>query len=262
MVHHTPAFLTLSPAGPGPRIGPFPDRSHAGTLLATAIAQIPGISGKPEGEERPAPLVLALPRGGVPVAVPVAARIGAELGLVLVRKIGAPGRPELGVGAIAEDGPPVFDPDNLAYLGLTPDDLAGTVERERAELARRVRRYRGGRPAPDATGRTVVVVDDGLATGVTARAALRWLRGRRPARLILAVPVCARPAREAIAADADMIVCLHEPRRFRAVGEWYDDFRQLSDADVERAIAGHRQPDAGHVAAPGHGSARDPHRNP
>jgi putative phosphoribosyl transferase len=210
MVHHVPGFLS---------------RSHAGSLLAEAL---------PVGLAKP--LVLALPRGGVPVAVPVAERLRADLDVVVARKIGAPGQEELGVGAIAEDGPPVFDEDTLAYLRLTPDDLAGTVAREREELARRVRRYRGGRPAPAATGRTVILVDDGLATGVTARAALRWLRDQRPARLILAIPVCARQARDAISPDADEVVCLSTPRSFRAVSDWYEDFRQLSDEDVDLAM--------------------------
>ncbi|WP_312034140.1 phosphoribosyltransferase family protein [Actinoplanes sp. TBRC 11911] len=201
-------------------------RTHAGELLAGAISH----------DKSDKSLVLALPRGGVPVAVPVAERLGADLDIVVARKIGAPGREELGVGAIAEDGPPVFDEDTLVHFGLTPDDLAGTVAREREEIARRVRRYRAGRPAPDATGRTVILVDDGLATGVTARAALRWLRGQHPARLVLAVPVCSWPARDAIAGDADEIVCLSTPPSFRAVGEWYEDFRQLSDHDVELAM--------------------------
>jgi putative phosphoribosyl transferase len=210
----------------------FADRDEAGRILAEEVARA-----MPDGPQ-PKPLVLALPRGGVPVAVPIAARLRADLDIVLARKIGAPHRPEFGVGALAEDGPPVFDAETLAYLGLTEDDLAATVREERAELARRAHRYRAGRPAPDAAGRTVVLVDDGLATGVTARAALRWLRGRAPARLILAVPVCSRPARAALAGDADTIVCLSAPRTFRAVGEWYADFHQLTDADVSRALCG------------------------
>lgn len=204
----------------------FVSRTHAGSLLASALA----------GKADKNALILALPRGGVPVAVPVAEQLGAELDIVVARKIGAPGRPELGVGAIAEDGPPVFDEVTLEHFGLTPDDLAGTVAREREELARRVRRYRGGRPAPVATGRTVVLIDDGLATGATARATLRWLRDQHPARLVLAVPVCSWQAREAIAPDADEVVCLSTPSRFRAVGEWYEDFRQLSDEDVDLAM--------------------------
>jgi putative phosphoribosyl transferase len=209
-------------------ISRFLSRAHAGSLLASAISDASGKSSKH--------LVLALPRGGVPVAVPVAERLGADLDIVVARKIGAPGRPELGVGAIAENGPPVFDEDTLRHLGLTPDDLATTVARERQELARRVHRYRGDRPAPHATGRTVILVDDGLATGVTARATLRWLREQHPARLVLAVPVCSWQARDAIAPDADEVVCLLTPPRFRAVGEWYDDFRQLSDDDVDLAM--------------------------
>ncbi|GID97868.1 phosphoribosyltransferase [Amorphoplanes digitatis] len=208
----------------------FANRDAAGRALAEQVArQVPADAGPP--------LVLALPRGGVPVAVPVAERLGADLDLVIARKIGAPGHPEYGVGAIAEDGPPIFDRTTLRYLGLSEDDLADTVAAERAELARRISRYRAGRAAPDVTGRTVVLVDDGLATGVTARAAIGWLRGRRPYRLVLAVPVCSRDARDLLAGDADTVVYLHAPEYFSAVGQWYDDFGQLDDADVDRALA-------------------------
>ncbi|WP_034216567.1 phosphoribosyltransferase [Actinoplanes subtropicus] len=209
----------------------FADRGDAGRLLAAELA-------RRLVADHARPLVLALPRGGVPVAVQVAARLGGDLDIVLVRKIGAPGRPEFGVGAIAEDGPPVFDEGTLEYLGITADDLAGTVAAERAELERRARRYRGGRPAPAAGGRTVLLVDDGLATGVTARAALRWLRGQAPRRTILAAPVCAPQARDALSGDADVVVCPSAPADFRAVGQWYQDFRQLSDDDVEAAMRG------------------------
>jgi predicted phosphoribosyltransferase len=211
----------------------FADRAHAGRALAEEVARLV----PPAAPPAPPALVLALPRGGVPVAVPVAERIGAELDILIVRKIGAPGRAELGVGAIAEDGPPVYDAAALRHLRLTEADLAGTVAAERAELRRRIGRYRQGRPAPRLTDRIVVLVDDGLATGVTTHAALRWVRGRRPSRLVVAVPVCSRQARALVSADADLVVCLHEPADFTAVGRWYTDFDQLSDADVDRALA-------------------------
>jgi len=207
----------------------FADRDEAGRELAEEVARR-----CPPGDRRP--LVLALPRGGVPVAAHVAAATRADLGVVVARKIAAPGRPEYGIGAIAEDGPATFDIEALDALGLTEADLAATVAAERAELTRRIRRYRGDQPFPPATGRTVILVDDGLATGVTAVATLRWLRLRAPARLILALPVCAPNARDLVDAEADEVVCLHMPPLFRAVGRWYDDFAQLTDADVDRLL--------------------------
>jgi predicted phosphoribosyltransferase len=212
----------------------FADRDEAGRRLGDEVAR--RLRHEPGAGDRP--LVLALPRGGVPVAVRVAGRLAADLDLTLARKIGAPDRPEFGVGAIAEDGPPIFDARSLASLGLTADDLSDTVAAERAELERRARRYRGDRPPPRIEGRIVVVVDDGLATGVTARAALRGLRRQRPRRLVLAAPVCAPAAHRSLAADADEIICLSVPAGFRAVGEWYTDFHQLSDDDVDLARRG------------------------
>jgi predicted phosphoribosyltransferase len=206
----------------------FADRSEAGRALARRVVALPVVG----------PLVLALPRGGVPVAVPVAALTGGDLDVVIARKLGAPGQPEFGVGALVEDGPPLVDRAALDRLGITDDDLAPVVAHERAELARRTLAYRGDRPAPRVAGRTVVVVDDGLATGVTALAALRWVRSGGPARLVMAVPVGSRPACAAVARVADDVVCLRTPRRFRAVGRWYDDFAQLTDDDVVRALAG------------------------
>jgi predicted phosphoribosyltransferase len=213
----------------------FADRDDAGRALAEQVVR--------HLRENPAegrPVVLALPRGGVPVAAPVAELIGADLDIVVVRKIGAPDQPEFGVGAVAEDGPPVFDESALRFLGITEADLAGTVARERAELARRIRRYRGDRPAPDVANRTVVVVDDGLATGITAHAALRGLWRQRPARLVLAVPVCSRQAHDTLAGDADDLICLRTPEPFIAVGHWYADFSQLTDDDVARVLAAAR----------------------
>lgn len=209
------------------------DRDDAGRVLGGAVIRQ---LGPLDVDSRP--LVLALPRGGVPVAARVAEAVGGDLDVIVARKIGAPGRAEYGVGAIAEDGPPVFDRAALRELGLTENDLADTVERERAELRRRIERYRGGRPIPDPSGRVVIVVDDGVATGVTARAALRWLRLRPVRTLVLAAPVCSREAHRALAADADVVICPQRPARFLAVGAWYIDFAQLSDADVARALGG------------------------
>lgn len=206
---------------------PFVDRVEAGHLLAERLV--------PLQLDRPA--VLALPRGGVPVGFEVAQRLSAgdeqvPFDVLVTRKIGYPHQPELGVGAIAEGGEPVFDPDLLQRLELTEADLAETVRRERAELTRRVAAYRGDRPLPPVEGRSAIVVDDGVATGGTARAALRAVRSWSPARLVLAVPVGAAETVKALEAEADDIVALAAPWSFHAVGQWYRDFDQLTDEDV------------------------------
>ena len=234
----------------------FADRKQAGQLLGAAVraaAWTAAGSGEPQRPLGPAgplrsagsagPLVLALPRGGVAVAAGVARALGAPLDVLVVRKIGHPSAPELGLGAIAEDGAggtmePFFDDDMLAAARLTRLDLVDVVRRERAELARRAALYRGqSRPAASLAGRLVVVTDDGLATGVTARAALRAVRARGAARTMLAVPVAAPQAVQAMKNETDEVVTLVTPRRFRSVGEWYADFGQLTDDDVLTLLA-------------------------
>ncbi|MER7540803.1 phosphoribosyltransferase family protein [Streptomyces sp. NPDC097704] len=223
----------------------FYDHRQAGEELALRLLEWAG------DHDLTNTLVLALPRGGVPVAAEVARALKVPLDVLVARKIGVPGHPEMGVGAIAGDDPPVYDTRTLRMLGLTEDDLAPDTARERAELHRREQLYRAGRPAPEIEGRTVILVDDGLATGVTARAALRRLRSGRPARLILAVPVCAPEAADAVQDDADDVVCLHRPSSFRSVGEWYEEFTQVSDNEV---IATLRRPGAGQPQAHSHRS--------
>ncbi|MEU5510116.1 phosphoribosyltransferase [Streptomyces fungicidicus] len=208
----------------------FRDRRQAGRELAARLRER-----RDEGA-LPDPVVLALPRGGVAVAAEVARALDAPLDVLVVRKIGAPFHEEFGVGAMAGDGVPVFDEDSLFRLGLSESDLAAVVARERAELRRREERYRQGRPPPDTRGRTVVVVDDGLATGSTARAALRALRARDPGRLVLAVPVGAAEGLALMRSEADEVLCLHEPAAFMAVGQWYEEFDQLTDEDVLDAL--------------------------
>ncbi|MEU6729141.1 phosphoribosyltransferase family protein [Nonomuraea wenchangensis] len=198
----------------------FADRAEAGRRLAERLLDVHD------------PVVLALPRGGVAVAAPIARRLGVPLDVLVTRKIGYPRQPELGVGAVAEGGEPVFDRTLLRRLGMTPESVADVVEQERRELARRVRVYRGDRPLPALAGREVIVVDDGLATGGTARAALRAVAAAGPARVTLAVPVGALSTVESLRHEADEVVALLTPVDFRAVGQWYVHFEQLSDADV------------------------------
>jgi putative phosphoribosyl transferase len=204
----------------------FPDRAAAGVLLGERL-RVACPSLDPERA-----VVLALPRGGVPVGREVAVCLGLPLDVLVTRKIGHPREPELGLGAIAEGGEPVFDNFMLKRVGLSESDLDEVVRQERAELWRRVQVYRGGRPPPEVAGKLVIVVDDGLATGVTARAAVRATGSRGAARAVLAVPVASEPAVEALKAETDEVVTLVIPRRFRSVGEWYAEFGQLTDADV------------------------------
>ncbi|MGW7254288.1 phosphoribosyltransferase [Streptomyces sp. NPDC054834] len=214
----------------------FHDRRHAGQELAVRLMEWAA-----DGDLIN-PVVLALPRGGVPVAADVARALKAPLDVLVARKIGVPGHPETGIGAIVGDDPPLFDRHSLGMLGLSEDRLAPDVAQERTELHRRELRYRDDRSRPEIKDRAVILIDDGLATGATARAALRHLRRQGPARLILAVPVCAPDIAAPMRSEADDVVCLHQPPDFRAVGQWYDDFDQVSDEEVMQALHEHGAP--------------------
>jgi putative phosphoribosyl transferase len=209
----------------------FNDRWEAGRILGEKVTDY---LRQTQVTERP--LVLALPRGGVPVGSVVAEAIGGELDVMVARKVGLPGQPEFGVGAVTAQGPPLLDHRVLGRVGLTDDDLAPAVARERAEAVRRLREYRGEQAEPRVGGRLAVVVDDGLATGVTARAALRALRAQRPARLVFAAPVCAADSIAGVQAESDAVVCVHCPAEFGAVGSFYTNFEQTSDEEVVQLL--------------------------
>ena len=205
----------------------FRTREEAGQRLVAALAAHAG---------RPGVRVLALPRGGVPVAFPVACALQAPLDVFIVRKLGAPGYEELAMGAIASGGIVVLNERVIEALHVSPRDIDRVAEAERRELERREQSYRGGRPPADIAGRTVIVVDDGLATGSTMRAAVAALRRQAPARLVVAVPVAAPQTCEALRAEVDELVCLGTPEPFHAVGTWYDDFTQTGDEEVHRLL--------------------------
>ncbi|MFJ1563019.1 phosphoribosyltransferase family protein [Streptomyces erythrochromogenes] len=205
----------------------FTDRADAGERLAEAVRHL-------EGER---PVVLGLPRGGVPVAFPVARALGAPLDVIVVRKLGVPHHRELGFGAIGEGGVRVISEDIVRSSRVTQRDLAAVEHAEEAELARQARRFRGDRPRVPLDGRTVIVVDDGIATGATAAAACRVVRAQGAARVVLAVPVAAPDAVARLRGETDEVVCLSAPRAFRAVGEWYRDFSQTADEEVVSLLA-------------------------
>ena len=205
----------------------FRDRAHAGRVLARALA---GYAGRDDV------VVLALPRGGVPVAAELARRLGAPLDVLVVRKLGVPGHEELALGAIAPGGVLVLDDRLVRRLGLTRADIERLVARELRELARRQVAYRDDRPPPDLRGKTVILVDDGLATGATMRAAAEAVRKEQPARVVVAVPVAAAETCDEFRDDVDEIVCVLTPAPFQAVGLWYEDFTQTTDDEVRELL--------------------------
>jgi len=198
------------------------NRRDAGRQLAVELM--------PFADEQP--VIVALPRGGVPIGVEVARALHAPLEILAVRKLGAPGNPELGVGAVTEDGTGVLDAHSADILGMTPAMLDATLAQESQELRRRVGRYRDRRPSISVRGLTAIIVDDGLATGLTDLAAVRTLRKRGARRVVVAVPVASSESVSMLAAEADRVVCLTVPPRLFGVGMWYRDFTPVSDEEV------------------------------
>jgi putative phosphoribosyl transferase len=204
----------------------FRDRAEAGRMLARELEHCRGAPGL---------IVLALPRGGVPVGFELAQALGAPLDVFVVRKLGAPGQEELAVGAIAR-GVQVLNERVVEQFRLDEEAIARAAAVEQEELIRRERLYRGDRPPVDVEGRTVILVDDGLATGATMRAGALALRAQHPRRLVLAVPVAAAQTCEELRADADEVLCAMTPEPFVAVGAWYDDFSQTTDDEVRELL--------------------------
>ncbi len=206
----------------------YRDRRDAGRILAEALSVY---------RDDPHVVVLALPRGGVPVAFEVARALEAPLDVCLVRKLGTPGQPELAMGAVADGGVRILNRDVVAIRRVSAEEIAAVEAVERTELERRAVEYRGGRPPLDVQGATVIIVDDGLATGASMRAAVEAVRARRPSRIVVAVPTAPRQTCEELKALADDVVCALAPPSFVAVGQWYDDFRQTTDDEVLRLLS-------------------------
>jgi putative phosphoribosyl transferase len=206
---------------------PFRDRPQAGQLLSKKLA---GYANREDV------IVLALPRGGVPVAREIARSLRTPLDVFLVRKLGVPGQEELAMGAIASGGVRILNQDIVQAMAIPTHVIDSVTATEVQELARRERLYRGDRPAPDVMSRTVILVDDGLATGATMRAAVAALRRMKPKRIVIAVPIAAVPTRQEFAREVDEIVCLHTPEPFFSVGFWYDDFSQTTDEDIREML--------------------------
>jgi predicted phosphoribosyltransferase len=212
----------------------FRDRREAGGWLAAKLAA--------KYANRPDVLVLALPRGGVPVAYEVAHALRAPLDVFLVRKLGVPGHEELAMGAVATGGVRVLNHDIVRALRIPDEVIDAVTAREQAELARRERLYRGDRPPADVRGRTVVLVDDGLATGATMLAAVQALRQQHPARVVVAVPIAPPETCEQLRTEVDEVVCAFTPEPFRAVGLWYEDFTPTTDDEVRDLLARGSEP--------------------
>jgi putative phosphoribosyl transferase len=220
----------------------FHDRREAGQLFARHLAPY---------KDRDDVIVLALPRGGVPVGYEIARHLKAPLDVFLVRKLGVPWQPELAMGAIAGTGTEVLNGDVVTAYNIPLHVIHAVAERERCELQRRLQNYRGARPLPDLCNRVVILVDDGLATGSTMRAAIKAVRQERPREIVVAVPVAALDACREFQKEVDHVVCLHTPPAFAAVGAWYDDFSQTTDAEVRELLSDDttRQPsDSAHAA--------------
>ncbi len=207
---------------------PFRDRTHAGELLSRKLTVY---------ADRPDVLILALPRGGVPVAREIARSLRVPLDVFLVRKLGAPGQEELAMGAIASGGVRVLNDEVIRSLRVSPRVIDFVAARESRELERRERLYREDRPAPSVAGKTILLVDDGLATGSTMRAAISALRQAAPTRIVVAVPVAAVSASRELTSQVDQMVCLHTPEPFYSVGFWYLDFSQTSDDEIRELLA-------------------------
>jgi len=212
---------------------PFRNRREAGRLLAKKLTNYAG---------RPDVLVLALPRGGVPVAYEVAQALGAPLDLFIVRKLGIPGYEELAMGAVATGGGRVLNEQIVTGLRIPDYIIDGVAAQEQQEIARRERLYRGGRPPPDVRGKTIILVDDGLATGATMLAAVKALRQQQPARIVVAVPTAAAETCEQLRKEVDEVICAMTPQPFEAVGRWYEDFTQTTDEEVRDLLGWRRQP--------------------
>lgn len=200
----------------------FRDREDAGRRLAEWLLRY----------RDEAPVVLALPRGGVPVGAQISHALNAPLDVIIARKLGAPGQPELAIGAVAPGGVRLINERLVRWIGIPDDWIERAAKEELAEVERRMRRFRGERPAPEIEGRTAILVDDGIATGMTAQAAIRAVRATEPRRLILAVPVCAKETAEKLSREVDELICLKIPDELWAIGLWYKDFHQIPDEEV------------------------------